>query len=72
MQEGLAINNSAKIADWDKIFDLGRHPWYICWCLYNVIVVEWGGNVAYRTGIGKIHIQAFDGACPERKQIVLG
>ena len=72
LSERPIINTSAKIAMWDKIFDLDHYSWNTAWCLYNVIMVQWHDDVAYRIGIGKIHIQAFDQALPERKSIVLG
>ncbi|KAM7192126.1 Heterokaryon incompatibility protein (HET) domain containing protein [Rhypophila sp. PSN 637] len=30
------------------------------WCLDNVLAVVWDGDVAFRVGIGKIHVDAFD------------
>jgi hypothetical protein len=35
-------------------------------------MVEWHDGVAYRLGVGKIHIHAFDAASPVRKKILLG
>jgi hypothetical protein len=66
------INISARIAMGDKIFDLDHYSGDTGWCLYNVIMVQWRDEVAYRIGMGKIHIQAFDQAQPETKSIVLG
>jgi hypothetical protein len=42
--------------DQDK-YDAGK-----VWPLYNVLAVEWVGGVAYRRGVGKVHVDAFDGA----------
>lgn len=41
------------------------------WPLYNVLAVEWVGGVAYRTGVGKVHVDAFDRA-GEGRGVVLG
>lgn len=53
-------------------FDRDRYDWRICWCLYNILMVEWRDGIAYRTGVGTIHIHAFDNASPERRKIILG
>jgi hypothetical protein len=72
LSERPIINTSAIIAAKDMIFNLDHYSWNTGWCLYNVIMVQWCDEVAYRIGIGKIHIQAFDRAVPETKYIVLG
>lgn len=42
------------------------------WCLYNVMLVEWVGEVAYRVGVGTIHIDAWARARLTRRVIELG
>lgn len=66
-----AIHAGAKVANEDKIFDCNHYDWKVSWCLYNVIMVEWREQRAYRIGFGKIHIHAFDNATPERRTISL-
>jgi hypothetical protein len=44
----------------------------IAWCLYNVMMVEWKGSVAYRLGIGAIHITAYDESSPVVREVLLG
>jgi hypothetical protein len=56
----------------EELFDPIRYDHNICWCLYNVLMVEWQGQVAYRLGIGQIHIHSFDQASPRRMGIELG
>jgi len=56
----------------EEIFDPRVYPIDICWCLYNVMLVETKGDVIYRLGIGQVHIHAFDAAATERKLMRLG
>lgn len=51
----------------DRVFD-AKKPW----CLYNVLLIEWGNGVASRLGIGKIYINAFYRALPVEKEFILG
>jgi hypothetical protein len=60
---------SAIIAGAEKLFDTAVYDPRICWCLYNVLVVEFDGAKARRIGIGKVHIRAFDSA-PNRPRII--
>jgi len=53
------------------IFDRKAFDMYKLWPLYNVLLIEWKEGVAYRLGIGKIHIDAFDPVAT-RKTIILG
>ena len=48
-------------------FDVGKP-----WCLYNVMLVEWEAQVAYRMGLGTVHIYAWAQANPREKIITLG
>jgi hypothetical protein len=41
------------------------------WCLFNVMMIEWKGRVAYRLAIGRIHVDAFLYADSIRKEITL-
>lgn len=41
------------------------------WCLYNVMMVEWNGEVASRIGLGIVHIDAFHQAQPKERKISL-
>ena len=41
------------------------------WCLFNVMMIEWKGNVAYRLAIGRIHVDAFLYAEPLKKVVHL-
>lgn len=62
-------------AMWDLGFDRQRYDAYKPFPLYDFLVVEWIEGVAYRIGIGKIHIDAWQ---PEEEEkwkkrlIVLG
>lgn len=42
------------------------------WCMYNIMLVELREGVAYRLGVGRIHIDAWAQAKPEKKTVVLG
>lgn len=45
----------------------------ICWCLYNVMMVEWREDgVGLRLGIGKIHVHAFDAVAGDERSVDLG
>jgi hypothetical protein len=46
-------------AKWDLGFDLQRYDAYKPFCLYDFLVVELNEGVAYRFGIGKTHIDAW-------------
>ena len=48
-----------------RIYDKDRY-----WCLYNVLLIQWCGDVAQRVGIGKVHVEAFDQVA-KRKRIIL-
>lgn len=67
-----AINPQEQLDLEDEIFDQTVYDQNICWCLYSVLLVEWVKGIAYRVGIGQVHIHAFDDACPEWRTIVLG
>lgn len=53
-------------------FDHTRYDAEKFFCVYNVMLVEWKDGVAYRLGLGWVHIDAFHQAFPEKKLIVLG
>ena len=53
-------------------FDQQRYDSEKPWCLYNIMLVEWIDDVAYRLGVGKMHIDAWAGAEATRKIITLG
>lgn len=53
-------------------FDESKYDPEICWCLYNVLMVEFRDGIAYRLGVGCVHIHAFDAALPVRQKILLG
>ena len=53
-------------------FDEQRFDSNKLWCLYNIMLVEWKDGVAYRVGVGTMHIDAWAQAKPEKKIIVLG
>ncbi|KAI4231922.1 MAG: hypothetical protein L6R40_007577 [Gallowayella cf. fulva] len=42
------------------------------WCLYNVMLVEWVDLIAYRVGVGTVHIDAWARAKPRKTVITLG
>ncbi|KAK4207980.1 HET-domain-containing protein [Rhypophila decipiens] len=44
----------------NRYFDYDYWDYSNIWCLYNVLAVVWDGDVAFRVGIGKIHVDAFD------------
>jgi hypothetical protein len=58
--------------EYDDVFDSEKYELNVCWCLYNVLMVEWRDSIAYRVGVGQVHIHAFDGAEPQRMDLMLG
>lgn len=42
------------------------------WCVYNIMLVEWIDGVAYRLGVGQMHIDSWAQAHPVKKIIELG
>ena len=52
-------------------FDLRRYDKHKPWCIYNVMMVEWKGEVASRVGLGTVHIDAFYQAQPEERLVIL-
>jgi hypothetical protein len=67
-----ALNPQEPLGPEDEVFDQETYDANVCWCLYNVILVQWKDNVAFRAGIGQVHIHAFDEAQPVWKTIELG
>ncbi|MCJ1282912.1 hypothetical protein MMC26_002238 [Xylographa opegraphella] len=53
-------------------FDQQRYDGEKPWCMYNIMLVEWIDDVAYRLGVGKMHIDAWAQAEATRKIITLG
>lgn len=53
-------------------FDHTKYDAEKFFCVYNVMLVEWKESVAYRLGLGWVHIDAFHQALPEKKFITLG
>lgn len=69
---GPPLNPRPPLDKEDEPFDQARYDANICWCFYNVMMVEWQDGVAYRLGIGQVHIHAFDKASPQTHRILLG
>jgi hypothetical protein len=67
-----AINTCGPVDPGDAEFDQDVYDGNICWCMYNVLVVEFEGDVARRIAVGRVHITAFDNAHPERKSFKFG
>ncbi|KAL8838917.1 MAG: hypothetical protein Q9170_001954 [Blastenia crenularia] len=59
-------------ADDSSACDQRRYDTEKPWCLYNVMLVEWIGEVAYRLGVGTVHIDAWAQAKPRKRVITLG
>ena len=53
-------------------FDQQRYDAKKPWCMYNIMLVEWKDGVAYRLGVGKMHIDSWAQASPKKKIIELG
>lgn len=68
----LSINPRSPLDAEDEPFDPSCYDLNICWCFYNVLMIEWQDSVAYRVGIGQVHIHAFDNASPQWHKMVLG
>jgi hypothetical protein len=68
---GPPINPMPPLEAEDELFDQTRYDPNICWCLYNVLMIEWQNGMAYRAGVAQVHIHAFDGASPQWEKIVL-
>jgi hypothetical protein len=49
-----------------RCYDFNKH-----WCLYDVLVIRWRGEIAERIGVGRCHVDAFWRCKPERKEILL-
>lgn len=57
----------------NRYFSYDHYDYANIWCLYNVLAVVWDGDVAFRVGIGKVHVDAFDSSPSLRtKRIWLG
>jgi hypothetical protein len=69
---GPSVNPKAKPNDLRMYFSKEKYDWKVSWCMYNVLWVAWVNGIAYRVGIGKIHIHAFDNASPTQRDILLG
>jgi hypothetical protein len=41
------------------------------WCMFNFMLIECMGRIAYRVAIGRIHVDAFLASVPEEKVIDL-
>ncbi|KAK1761557.1 heterokaryon incompatibility protein-domain-containing protein [Echria macrotheca] len=67
-----ALHPQEPLGPEDEAFDQAVYDQNICWCLYNVLLIEWFDGVAYRVGIGQVHIHAFDNAHPECKTVAVG
>ena len=44
----------------------------MCWPMYNVLMIEWKGQIASRIGVGKIHVTPFDTVCSTAVRVSLG
>ena len=55
-----------------RCFDQQRYDSTKSWCIYNVMLVEWVGDVAYRLGVGAVHIDAWAQAKPQTTIVTLG
>ena len=53
-------------------FDQQRYDAKKPWCVYNIMLIEWKDGIAYRLGVGKMHIDAWAQAKPKKKIIELG
>lgn len=53
-------------------FDHDVYDSNICWCMYNVLVVNMEADVAYRIAAGRVYYSAFDDANPARRTVRLG
>lgn len=59
--------------DFRGYFDYDSWDYSRKWCVYNVLMVLWKDHAAFRIGVGKIHVDAFDNAASfERKVFYLG
>jgi hypothetical protein len=52
-------------------FDTRVYDAKIPYCLYNVLMIERGGDVAFRVAVGRLHIVAFAQALPAQEHIRL-
>lgn len=53
-------------------FDPAAYDSTICWCLYNILMIQYQGSGWIRVGIGKIHVHAFDEVATRGELIRLG
>ena len=51
-------------------FDSKKYSGSLYWCPYNVLLIQWHGDVAQRVGIVKAQVDAFN-AVAIRKRIIL-
>jgi hypothetical protein len=59
--------------EWTPYFYIDRQKFdiYKPYSLYEVLMIEWRGDVAYRVGNGHVHIDGWAQAAPKRKLIIL-
>jgi hypothetical protein len=67
-----AIKPRGPLDSSEEEFDQDAYDINICWCMYSVLVVEFEGDVAKRIAVGRVHVNAFNGASPERRSFCLG
>jgi hypothetical protein len=67
-----ALNHRSPLDPSEEEFDQEVYDINICWSMYNVLMVEFEGNVARRIAVGRVHVDAFDGARPEQRRFCLG
>lgn len=56
----------------EEEFDQDVYDCNVCWCMYNVLVIDVDGEVARRLAVGRIYYSVFDNASPESRTIRLG
>lgn len=64
--------NNAALTDWQRAQIRSQFDEEIHWGIYDVFVVEWVGDIAYRVGVGVCYARAFHFARPQWKTIFLG
>lgn len=67
-----AINPRQPLDAEEEEFDQSVYDCNVCWCMYNVLIVEFDGDIARRIAVGRVQISAFDNASPERRSFRLG
>ncbi len=67
-----AVNPEVDTEGAEEYFDIKYYDPALCFCIYNVVMVEVHEDVSSRIGLGVVHIHAFDNANPQKRKVTFG